>query len=310
MKSESKMYVIKHPTIEDAQAVTNLVSLCDIEEIGEPDITLSDVLDLWQSIPIETNVWIVLSEANKLIGYAFLEERGANRLDTCVFVNPAFKNQGIASILLQKVEQRAAVIIKNKEGELKLMNHIPFTNTAAINLAVNSGYTFSRLYERMRIQLEGPPNVPLLPDNIVIQPFQPDRDEEILFSLYDDTFRDAWGYAQKDGATWMAQKKGDNYDASLWFIVWREDQPAGFLMSTMHDDGLFIDLVGVKREYRKHGIGEALLLHAFSLAYKRQQSTILLYVDSDSLTNANRLYQKVGMRPHSQSAVYVKNLTC
>ena len=79
-------------------------------------------------------------------------------------------------------------------------------------------------------------------------------------------------------------------------------------MSRMQEDGLFIDLLGVKREYRKHGIGKALLLHTFGIAYQRNQKTILLYVDSDSLTNANRLYQSVGMRPHSQTAVYMKEL--
>ncbi|QFT87491.1 Mycothiol acetyltransferase [Bacillus sp. THAF10] len=79
-------------------------------------------------------------------------------------------------------------------------------------------------------------------------------------------------------------------------------------MSRMQEDGLFIDLLGVKRAYRKHGIGKALLLHAFATAYQRNQKTILLYVDSDSLTNANRLYEHVGMKAHSQTAVYVKEL--
>lgn len=47
MEHEVQKYIIKHPTLEDAQAITDFVSLCDIEEIGEPDITLSDVLDMW-----------------------------------------------------------------------------------------------------------------------------------------------------------------------------------------------------------------------------------------------------------------------
>jgi mycothiol synthase len=76
----------------------------------------------------------------------------------------------------------------------------------------------------------------------------------------------------------------------------------------LQEDGLFIDLLGVKRDYRKHGIGKALLLHTFGVAYQHNQKTILLYVDSDSLTNANRLYQEVGMRPHSQTAVYMREL--
>ncbi|KKI89524.1 hypothetical protein WQ54_24480 [Bacillus sp. SA1-12] len=309
MEKHVQKFIIKHPTLEDAQAVTDLVSLCDIAEIGEPDITLSDVFDMWNSIQIETDAWIALSAANQLIGYGFVEVTGANRLDTCIFVHPQFKNQGIGSLLLKKVEERANVLVKGRDGEQKLMNQLPYTNIDARNLVEARGYQFSRLFERMKIELQGAPYQHHLPEGITIRSFQPDHDEETLFSIYDETFRDAWGYSKKDITTWISQKKGEGYDPSLWFIVWKKSKPVGFLMSRMQDDGLFIDLLGVKREYRKHGIGKALLLHTFGLAYKRNQKTILLYVDSDSLTNANRLYQQVGMSAHSQTAVYLKQLT-
>lgn len=308
MEKEIQKFRIKHPALEDAQAITDLVSLCDIEDIGEPDITLSDVLDMWNSIQIDTDAWIALSTAEEIIGYGFVEVTGTNRMDTCVFVHPQFKNQGIGSLLLNKVEERAHVLAEGKEGEQKLMNQISFTNTAARKLVEDRGYQFRRLYERMKIELEGQPSQPQLPKGMTLQSFQSDHDEETLFSLYDETFRDAWGYTKKDFSTWISQKKGDGYDPSLWFLVWKDSKPVGFLMSRMQEDGLFIDLLGVKREYRKHGIGKALLLHTFGIAYQRNQKTILLYVDSDSLTNANRLYQQVGMCPHSQTAVYMKEL--
>ncbi|MFJ5762326.1 GNAT family N-acetyltransferase [Neobacillus sp. NPDC093182] len=308
MAKEIQKFKIKHPTVEDAQAITDLVALCDIEDIGEPDITLSDVLDMWNSIQIETDAWIALSATNEIIGYGFVEVTGANRMDTCVFVHPQFKNQGIGSLLLAKVEERAHVLAKGKDGGQKLMNQISFTNSAARNLVEARGYQFSRLYERMKIQLEEQPGQNHLPEGMTLRPFQPDQDEETLFSLYDETFRDTWGYTKKDFSTWISQKKGDGYDPSLWFLVWKDAKPAGFLMSRMQEDGLFIDLLGVKREYRKDGIGKALLLHTFGMAYQQNQKTILLYVDSDSLTNANRLYQQVGMTPHSQTAVYMKEL--
>lgn len=307
MEKEQK-FVIKHPAVEDAQAITDLVALCDIEDIGEPDITLSDVLDMWNSIPIATDAWVAVAETNEIIVYGFVEVTGVNRMDTCVFVHPRFKDQGIGSLLLDKVEERANVLAKGKDGKQKLMNQVSFTNSAARKLVEDRGYQFSRLYERMKIELEGQPNRDSFPEGITIRPFQPDHDEETLFSIYDETFQDAWGYTKKDFTTWISQKKGDGYDHSLWFIVWEDSKPVGFLMSRMQEDGLFVDLLGVKREYRKHGIGKALLLHVFGIAYERNQKTILLYVDSDSLTHANRLYQQVGMRPHSQTAVYMKEI--
>ncbi|MBM6616414.1 GNAT family N-acetyltransferase [Bacillus suaedaesalsae] len=308
MEQDVQKFKIKHPTVEDAKAVTDLVALCDIEEIGEPDITLSDVLDMWNSIQIQTDAWIVLSSTNEIIGYGFVEVTGTSRMDTCVFVHPEYKYQGIGTLLLKKVEERANILAKGKDGEQRLMNQIPFTNNAARNLVEERGYQFSRLYERMKIELEEQPNEAHLPEGITLRSFKPDHDEEPLFSIYDETFRDAWGYTKKDYSTWISQKKGEDYDPSLWFIVWKDTKPIGFLMSRLQEDGLFIDLLGVSREFRKHGIGKALLLHTFGIAFQRKQKAIILYVDTDSLTNANRLYQQVGMRPHSQTAVYMKEL--
>jgi hypothetical protein len=69
--------------------------------------------------------------------------------------------------------------------------------------------------------------------------------KKLYSSIYDETFRDAWGYTKKDFSMWISQKKGDGYDPSLWFIVWKDSKPVGFLMSRMQEDGLFIDLLGV-----------------------------------------------------------------
>jgi mycothiol synthase len=308
MRIDAVDIIIRHPQLGDAKEVTEMVALCDIEEIGEPDISLSDTLDMWNSLQLETDAWVAISPTNKIIGYAFLEVTGESRMDTCVFVHPQFKNHGIGSSLLTKVEERAFVLASENEGEQKLMNQIPFTNASARKLVEARGYQFSRLYKRMKINLTKLPKQPDFPAGMVISTFKTNQDEETLFEVYDETFRDSWGYAKKDFPTWIHQKKGEQYDPLLWFIVWEGSKPVAFLMSRMQEDGLFIDLLGVKRPWRKQGIAQAMLLHVFQEAYHRGQNTILLYVDSDSITNAHRVYQQVGMSPDSQTAVYSKLL--
>jgi mycothiol synthase len=306
--NEMQIFTVIHPTIEHAQEVTDLVALCDIEAIGEPDITLTDTLDMWSTIQLETNAWLVLSSNNQIVGYGFIEETGSNRMDTCIFVHPQFKNQGIGSLLLTKVEERAFQLIENKNGEQRLMNQVAFSNELAKELLTKRDYQFTRLYERMKIHLTETPQPSIFPESFQIKAFRVNQDEETLFQVYDETFQDSWGYTKKDFATWIQQRKGDHYDPALWYIVWEGSTPVAFLMSRMHDDGLFVDLVGVRRSWRKMGLGKALLLHVFNEAYQRGQNTILLYVDTDSLTNANRVYQQVGMKPDSQTALYMKQL--
>lgn len=308
MKTEAQGFTIKHPNLENAQEITDLIALCDIEEIGVPDITLDDTLGMWNSIKLETDAWVVLAANNEIIGYGFVEVTGESRMDSCVFVHPQFKNQGIGSLLLTKVEERAMQLATDKNGAQVLMNQIPFTNASARNLLENRGYQFSRLYKRMKIKMKEQPKQPVFPLGITIRHFQDNQDEESLYKVYDETFQDSWGYSKKDFTTWINQKKGANYDPSHWYIVWDDTKPVAFLMGRMQEDCLFIDLLGVKRQWRKRGIGQAMLLHVFQEAYIRGQKTILLYVDSDSLTNAHRLYHQVGMHPDSQTALYKKEL--
>lgn len=308
MKTPAQNVTITHPHKEDAQEISNMIVLCDIDDFGVPDITLDDLLSMWSTIPIETNAWVARSSDQKIIGYAFLDQRGANRMDTCVFVHPEYKNQGLGTKLLAKVEERATYLAEVSEVNQQLMNHIPLTNQAARNLVESKGFTFSRLYKRMQIQLAEEPKLSVLPEGMTIRTFTPDQDEETLYNLYNETFRDTWGYSHKNMEEWIQQQKGEQYDPALWYIVSDNEQPAAFLMGRMQEDGLFVDWLGVKRPWRKQGIGYALLQYAFHTAYQRGQHTILLNVDSNSLTNAHYLYERAGMKPTFQTALYRKEL--
>jgi mycothiol synthase len=299
---------IRHPRKEDAHEITDMLALCDIDDYGVPDITLEDLLHMWSFIHIESDAWVVCAASEKIIGYAFLERRGEDRIDTCVFVHPEHKNQGIGSTLLSVVEERARKLSEQSEKPLQLMNQIPFTNLPAINLVHARGFTFSRLYKRMIIELTEQLEDPNLPPGMAVRSFLPDHDEEALYELYDETFRDAWGYSKTSFSEWIHQQKGERYDPSLWFIVWEAETPVAFLMGKLQDDGMFIDLLGVRRAWRKQGIGHSMLLHMFQTAYLRGQHTVMLNVDSNSLTNAHLLYERAGMRPAFQTAIFRKEI--
>ena len=70
----------------------------------------------------------------------------------------------------------------------------------------------------------------------------------------------------------------------------------------------WIRTLGVRRAWRKRGLGEALLLHSFGEFYKRGTKTIGLGVDAENPTGATRLYQKAGMHVASEYVTYEKEL--
>src|SRR5437762_9396458 len=60
----------------------------------------------------------------------------------------------------------------------------------------------------------------------------------------------------------------------------------------------WIDILGTIRDWRKKGLGRALLLHGLHSLRSAGLETAMLGVDSESLTGATRLYESVGFRIH------------
>ncbi|HJR79547.1 MAG TPA: GNAT family N-acetyltransferase, partial [Anaerolineales bacterium] len=98
------------------------------------------------------------------------------------------------------------------------------------------------------------------------------------------------------------------FDPSLWVIAWDGQEVAGFSLNRYRMGIGWIRTLGVRRPWRKRGLGEALLLHSFGEFYKRGTKTIGLGVDAQNLTGATRLYQKVGMHAASEYVTYEKEL--
>ncbi len=59
----------------------------------------------------------------------------------------------------------------------------------------------------------------------------------------------------------------------------------------------WVGTLGVRRPWRKQGLGLALLHHSFGVFAQRGQKRVGLGVDSTSLTGATRLYERAGMSP-------------
>ena len=108
---------------------------------------------------------------------------------------------------------------------------------------------------------------------------------------------------------WKLRKlEREEFDASLWHIAWDGDQIAGHAQTRFRNGVGWIGNLGVRRPWRKRGLGEALLLHAFNEFYKRGMPKIGLSVDASNPTGATRLYQKVGMKVAVEHVLYEKEL--
>jgi ribosomal protein S18 acetylase RimI-like enzyme len=98
----------------------------------------------------------------------------------------------------------------------------------------------------------------------------------------------------------------DGFDPALWYIAWDGDRIAGYCLCNYRGETGWVGTLGVRRPWRKHGLGMALLLHSFGEFYRRGTRAIGLGVDASNPTGATRLYEKAGMHVASEYVIYEK----
>lgn len=308
MKNYSGKLTIRAARKEDLDNIQHLVSACDIDEFGTDEyvINMEEVLN---TVPIESNSWVAVTEQNNIVGHAFLEEMGEGRLDTYVFTHPEYKGLGIGTRLVEYVEKRADEYIKiYKENGIsyEFNNVIPAENSAAKNILERRGYKFKRIYSLMSIKLYNKPEEACIQDNISIRKCNSEKDIEEIYKVYSETFKDARSFHARSFEEWKKDKLQEDSDLSLWYMAYDNDQLAGFLIGKVEASTMWVELLGVTRAFRKRGIGKTLLELIKNESYNRGIYNVALNVDAESPTNAHKLYRSVGMEPVFQIAMYEK----
>lgn len=164
------------------------------------------------------------------------------------------------------------------------------------------GYRSIRASYTMEIELDEAlpgPSSPIA--GIEIRTYRAGEDEQGTYEAQEESFADHWDHTPQSIETWREfSVKQPNFDPSLWFLAWDGDEIAGFALNFPERSGDpgygWVGTLGVRRPWRRRGIGELLLRHSFRALHARGQRRVRLSVDAESLTGATRLYQRAGMR--------------
>jgi len=190
-----------------------------------------------------------------------------------------------------------------------IINGMSAADKAAREIHEGEGYKLIRHHWMMEANLTAAPKVVPFPAGIELRPFVKDTQAQLVFQAEDEAFQDHWGHVPGSFNNWKLRKiEHEEFDPALWHIAWDGDQIAGYAQTRYRNGVGWVGNLGVRRPWRKRGLGEALLLHAFNEFYKRGTQTIGLGVDASSPTGATRLYQKVGMHIAVEDVFYEKEL--
>ena len=305
-------YQVRRPTMDDVQAVSELINICDIAEYGEPDMTLDDLRTEWQapSFDLDNDAWMVFAAGGQLVGYAEMGQRQHAKIYAFVRVLPAYAGRGIGEHLLQLAEAWGRQHMDEADPQVRvtLNSWASSRNEVAQQRLERAGYEVIRRHWRMEIDMEVAPPEPEWPEGITVRTFQSDMDREV-FEMIDTAFQDHWGHMSGDFEEWRHWTiERESFDPTLWFLAFEGEQIAGGSLCTTFMDIGWVDTLAVLRPWRRKGLGRALLLHSFGELYRRGRHKVGLGVDSQNLTGATRLYERVGMHVARQYISYQKEL--
>jgi mycothiol synthase len=231
------------------------------------------------------------------------------------YIHPDYQRQGLGSQLLRASDAHALEITKHipDEKPIYMQRFDLDTNVSFAALMQSEGYFVARHFYRMMID-ELPTSAPTLPEGITLRPFELERDTRAVYDAVTEAFRDHWGGSVAtpyDLWRHYTVEKPD-FDPKLWLIAYDGDEIAGVCLcrlvgESMPDAG-YIGNLGVRRAWRRRGLGDALLRQAFVMFHELGYKRAALGVDAGSQTNAVALYERAGMYVFQRRTAYRKVL--
>jgi mycothiol synthase len=331
--SFTRDFVVRPPTMNDLEATVDLFEMVSKHIIGVSDASLDDVRIEWlePKFDLEKSTLIVIdpnaiaygSSEGKVIGY--IEVWDNNKLPVSIWVwgrvHPQYEGLGIGTSLMEWAEQRANQAISRVPDDLQIVMESGTYHIyePAHDLFRSMDMELIRHFLTMSIELVGRPSVPDWPGNITIQTYESEAEAETVLRAVLDSFQDHWGYVEQPFEEryerWLHMiRNSKDFDPSLWFLAMDGDEIAGLSLcwpkAKEDPDMGWVGTLGVRRSWRRQGLGLALLHHSFNEFHKRGKARVGLGVDAKSITGATGLYEKAGMRtlPERQFDIYRKVL--
>lgn len=317
-------YIHRPATIEDVEKAVDLFNLCSRERLGLEEFSFAETRSEWQTpgFNLKTDTILVIAPDDVIVGYFEVWDLDPHvRVHCWGQIHPEYENKGLGQFMIKWAETRAQKALAKAPANARVVlhAHISRLDTHLAELLDNGGYNLIRHFSLMVIEFDGAIPPPKWASGVTVRTMEVGVDERPMALAIREAFRDHWGHIdtpfERDLERWKHFMKTNEYfDPKLCFLAVEDHKIAGIslcLRRTPEDPRKgWIDVLGVRPEWRKRGIGLALLHHSFRELYKRGKKSAGLGVDAESLTGATRLYRRAGMRPEParQYDLYEKEL--
>jgi mycothiol synthase len=317
-------FTVRGATMNDIEPSMALINRWSRSVVGwDESATVEGVRAEWTSPGFDPaeDIRLVFASNGEMAGYIEVWTTSKPPVHPWIWgrVDPKYEDKGIGTWLLRWAEGRALRVLPTVPNELRFAPRLGIWRPAekSKKLFEDFGYRYIRSSYHMLIDMEAPVPEPEFPAGIVIRTFNPEADAEAVYHADTDAFRDHFGFIEPPFEEGFKRFKhfmidSQDFDPSLWFLAMDGDEIAGVNLCRPHalddPDMGWVSSLGVRRQWRKRGIGLALLRHSFNEFYRRGKRKVGLGVDAQNLTGALRLYEGAGMHIQRAFDNYEKEL--
>jgi mycothiol synthase len=307
-------------------ALYNAAAEVDGPEFGHSENDFRLILTIPKALPEENSFLFEVNGQLVAFGRTFLEEGPEESIFRVRgLVHPGWRRRGLGTRLMTRLEQR----IQERLGEAT--NQAIYIDTGTNSkfedrpaLFRQMGYSVVRYFFDMERNLRenGEPvelPEPVYPPGIVVRSMAERPDLRAVWQSTDEAFRDHWGHTETSLEEWEHwTTTAPDYRAEWWLVAWdaEKDEAAGVCLNGIDPDRNermgrqegWVHVLGVRRPYRRQGLGRALLLVGMAVLQQEGMVYAMLGVDTENLTGALRLYEGVGFQAVKKYVGYRKVL--
>ena len=310
--------------MEDVEPALALFNRWSHSVIGRDEITDAQAIrNEWVSPGFDPaeNIRLVFAPNGEMAGYIEVWTNSTPLVHPWMWgrVDPEYEDMGIGTYLMYWAEERALRELPRVPAELRFAPRVGTLREAVKpkRLFEDLGYRYIRSSYHMLIEMDAPVPEPVWPEGITLRTFNPETDAEAVYRADVDSFRDHFGFVEQPFEEGFQRFRHfvfdkQDFDPTLLFLAMDGEEVAGFNICQAHsfDDPEkgWVGTLGVRRPWRKRGIGLALLRHSFNEFYRRGIRKAGLGVDAQNLTGALQLYQNAGMHVEQAFDQYEKEL--
>ncbi len=312
----------------DARHVVDVINADATQTVGFRRAVVDGVgnVRLSRYVSVTSEKVVAINGHAEIVGYAYLTNAEHGIIsEVGGAVHPENWGRGVGTMLLNWAEQRAQALTDRAPPGVRtvLQANVYEAQHETIRLLTQAGFAKVREWAHLVVDMVEPPPVPTVPDNMVIRAMDLDEDWDIVGPAMDEAYTDHWGAislpfvvtsSDEEQLQEVLEPEDDSYSNApgVCFIALAGDTVAGGVLCNAKlveraDTGRVGSLF-VRPQYRRHGIGRALILTAFNAFWERGVRRIITDTDAESFTETPKFYARVGMRLYRREYLYEKEV--